>query len=133
MPVWRGSALFSLDKTEHFISTSVITAVALDEGLKLLALRLAPARILINHGVAFGLGNSIWLGIGAVIVVIIGATNRFKSLGWRLLVGTVLTTNLLDRAWTGGVIDYLNLGPLHFNLSDLTILGLVIWQLRALA
>jgi len=50
-------------------------------------------------------------------------------LAW-CLVGAGAVSNLLDRLWRGGVVDYIHLpGGGIINLADLMILGGMVWVL----
>lgn len=84
----------------------------------------------INRQGLFGLqvSNELLVGLGVLIIVAMvilllrGASNTERSLGYWLLLGGA-ASNLLDRVLVGGVVDVIGIGDLtHFNLADVMIL-----------
>lgn len=94
-------------------------------------------QIVKNQGILFPNPNGWywWLWLLAGVVIIISLFINQKSnlrLGEILILAGVLS-NLIDRLFRGGVIDYLNIYGLFFNLADIfIILGLVIYFYKIL-
>lgn len=140
-----------------YISLGVIV-IAVDRIAKFFALSYCAAprilnqfiscELIYNRGISWGLFHSssnyvfaaVSLAIAAItIVVAIDAVIRSRS--GHQVVGEVLVVagsvaNLIDRAWYGGVIDFIGLSygsyswPL-FNIADICIVlgvGIMIWE-----
>ena len=85
-----------------------------------------------NRGIAFGLFQSLdWLiFVSAILVVglfwlrsLRSFSSRLEPLSFGLLIGGA-SSNLLDRALRGSVVDFLQFGRgLRFNLADVAIVG----------
>lgn len=88
-----------------------------------------PNFVVINPGIAFSLG-SVWLiliGIGLLIWLAVQYQWRPRIV-WLAIIAA-FCSNLIDRLRIGGVIDYLRLYGLHFNLADIIIVGLTCYLL----
>lgn len=90
-----------------------------------------------NVGVGFGLlpGIPVWLIVVFFLLYAIWIYRRWGELGYysRLgisLIGIGGLSNVLSRAIVGGVVDYLAIANLRYNLADLLIIfGLVVYSI----
>lgn len=96
----------------------------LDQMLKYTYLERGSATI--NPGVAFGSGNTMTAILGIALLVTVGLAMRFQPRPYWLSLCLAASFNLLDRVMTGGVIDYLTVGSISLNLSDIAICILVL-------
>lgn len=97
----------------------------LDQGLKWFFVTSDSPLVRLNSGIAFGISSG-WfslIGLGLLVVVAYVTKGQPTSL-WRALSFPILA-NFIDRLWYGAVVDYLHLGPLTFNISDVLICTLV--------
>jgi signal peptidase II len=100
----------------------------LDQLSKIIFLKFFPQKVFFNKGISFGfLPSESWLIINLIIVaLIILGKKREKAEG--LIIGGALS-NLIDRLFRGGVVDFINFnfGLPIFNLADIFIcLGVVL-------
>jgi lipoprotein signal peptidase len=92
-----------------------------------------PDLVTINPGVAFGLGgssSSLW---GVALLIVLAILQRLRPLHVWLTLIAIIFLNIIERLRFGGAVDYLELGGLRFNLSDIIILGhsltlIIYWQ-----
>ncbi len=108
------------------------TILLLDLVAKLILFKYFPSLLQLNSGVAFGLGNSWLAAIGLIPFIVAWLFTKKEGGGalWGLLVLAVIA-NQITRLTHGGVLDYLRLGSLYFNLTDIAILliiGLLIYR-----
>jgi lipoprotein signal peptidase len=104
-----------------------LVGLALDQLVKSLLMRDWPQLVSLNPGLAFGLDNRL-LFLGFVLWIFVGRylTDMKLRTSW-YAIGLLGVSNLADRFGYGGVVDYLSLGSLHFNLADLLICAIISW------
>ncbi len=101
----------------------VLAILVLDQGLKYWLTREDAASI--NSRLAFNLAHERWLVLGFFLLsLLIWRKERYRIA--LMLIFCAALTNLLDRWRTGGVVDYLSLGNLYFNLADCLIVALTV-------
>lgn len=98
-----------------------LIVLVLDQGLKF---SLQDAYL--NTGVAFGVGSSWLVGIGLILLVWLGRQYRWQPRFIWVTLAIAFISNLIDRIRLGGIIDYLQLGSLHFNLADVVIVTCIV-------
>lgn len=99
----------------------------LDELVKTIALARGWPYV-INSGFAFGLGEEVWSW--AFLILLLAITIDCAKRGWRapdLFIVSGGVGNVIDRLWVGGVVDWITLGTMWFNLSDVLISVGVLW------
>lgn len=96
-----------------------------DQILKIWLIKIHPEWVFINTGVAFGVGKSWYVLVGIVLLIAFGWIYRFQPRWLWLALALAVLSNVIDRVIYGGVIDYMVLGTLKFNLADLLILSLI--------
>lgn len=113
------------------------------QGMRLIVQSYFPHYVLVNNGVFFGLFTHplvviLTIVLGILILVRL-AQSHPSGIGhfWGItLVITGAVSNVLDRFFVGGVVDYFPLfGWSTFNLADLVILGgvgLILWEEHSL-
>lgn len=109
----------------------LLPIIAIDQLIKIYLWQTHRDLLFLNPGVAFGLGSWWWVLIGMTLVA---------TLWWQeplirrvlLVIILVWLSNVVDRLYAGGVIDYFRLGNLQFNLADILIVGLVAWLVYCL-
>ncbi len=101
--------------------------LVIDQSLKLWLVHSYPELVSYNSGVAFGLGNGLFVALG--LMLLLWSLWQARSLDLRLWLALALAScsNLIDRWRVGAVIDYLKISHLTVNLADLWIVGLVAW------
>lgn len=119
-----------------------IVFLGVDQLVKFWLLRYLPEVILINPGIAFGVGNTAWvLGLVLVGILLVGwlyfsSQDRIERLLLAVVLGGSLS-NLIDRITRGGVVDYLKIPHLSsFNLADVGVIvgiGLLIFRYLSLS
>src|SRR5688572_16563860 len=93
--------------------------IIVDQVLKNQALLAGNA--VINPGVAFSMGTVLLATVGIVTLSsLLAFERRYFSLLTGLLIASL--SNMADRWRHGGVIDYIKLGDMSFNLADALIL-----------
>ena len=115
----------------------VLFLIFFDQVLKFLVINFDFLPVFYNQGISFGfLPGNWWLFVNLIIIIAIFAI-FIKKMGLGILLilaGGV--SNLLDRIWRGGVVDYIYipLFPWRFNLADIGItLGIVLIIYRFLS
>jgi lipoprotein signal peptidase len=103
-----------------------LIALGVDQAIKQLFLITAPQLTTINTGIAFGLGSAAWTLIGILLFVLFGRITAFQPKKAWWLLGAMTISNLIDRTRLGGVVDYITLGQLQLNLTDIAICTLVL-------
>lgn len=100
--------------------------VLVDQASKNIASTRIP--IYFNQGISFGwaVGVAEWLIVLALLLVFLDAWRRRFS-GSDVLILAGGASNLLDRLIKGGVVDWIELGQLKFNVADVMIAGGVLW------
>lgn len=112
------------------VSTLIVGLV--DFSLKYYLVATSSPHYTLNEGVAFGIGHEWLSGIGLLLAISLAfLTKLIPRIEWIALIIAV-AGNLIDRIFHHGIVDYLVIGPLHFNLTDVLICGLVVrigWHL----
>ncbi len=76
---------------------------------------------IMNSGVAFGLlHDSKWLGLAIFCILVVMYKKLPKDLGIQMILGGGIT-NLFVRLVHGSVWDYINLGIIKVNMSDIIV------------
>ncbi|MDP8233854.1 MAG: signal peptidase II [Candidatus Saelkia tenebricola] len=125
------------------ISDQVVKSVLIKFPLNSLILQIIPhyfeIRTLINPGIAFGLCRNfpqlfLWLNLVIITYFFIYFVFRLKKKNFFLPLALILggaTSNLMDRFFYGGILDYLDLGSFPtFNLADTYITFGIIFILK---
>jgi len=81
----------------------------------------------LNPGVSFGLSVD-WRLVGLILLAALMAKARLSSWSWLVVAGGV--SNIWDRLAYGGVVDWLHLGFLSFNLADMMIVAGSLWLIK---
>lgn len=105
--------------------------LVLDQVLKNWLVAQHSSLVVINSNLAFGVGNQWGLGLGIGLLVIIFVLERSRSYNVWIVLLIAILSNIIDRLHFGGVVDYINLVRLHFNLADGLVcfcLGLLTWR-----
>ena len=120
-------ALLALKNKKTFFVFSFLFLI-LDQLIKLLLLSISSQSILINRGAVFGLEFSVpnWLFLIVLAIVIIWAFYSKPTIAWAMILGGGLS-NVIDRYFRGGVVDFKLKYLPAFNLADLLIiLGVIL-------
>lgn len=109
------------------ICVGLIT-ILLDQISKFVAVQYLPQ--VVNAGFSFGLGQgtTIWLFVILLVIVVFDSLKRGIQVPDACIISGGLS-NILDRYFRGGVVDWIHLGPLWFNFSDISITVGVLWIL----
>ncbi|MEM3062927.1 MAG: signal peptidase II [Nitrososphaerota archaeon] len=119
-----------------FLVTVCASVIFLDQLSKVILTKTNPSLITYNTGLAFGLGQSLGLGLSIIglllAVIFMIRTNALRSnLLWILSLALILgggVSNIIDRIRLGYVVDISNFGIalLSINLADLAVvIGIV--------
>lgn len=103
-----------------------------DQLIKFLLLTFFPQFVIYNQGIAFGFlaSNFTWIALHILLLFIVFFLMP-ESSGKKLIIGGGVS-NLLDRIFQGGVVDYIDfkIWPV-FNLADIFIcigIGLIVYR-----
>ena len=98
-----------------------LAVIGLDQISKTLILKYFPQLVIINKGIAFGfLASDWWLLINLFILGLVVFFLKNKPAKSLIIAGGV--SNILDRLFRGGVVDFINIGFFpSFNLADFFI------------
>lgn len=88
----------------------------------------------INQGFSFGLGAGIgaWVLLALLSLVIFDSVKRGVRLPDLLIISGGFS-NILDRIFHGGVIDWIRISSLWFNVADISITMGVVWIVMSAA
>lgn len=123
-----------------YIALFIVLTIAADQYIKALVLKWYPEKVLYNPGAAFSLGKEspelvvvitvIALAVLFAFILRLGTPTFRRGIRWRSariiislsLIFAGALSNLLDRLWRGGVMDYCHLSfwP-SFNFADVII------------
>lgn len=86
----------------------------------------------VNKGVSFGLGQGMnaWIFGMLLLVVLLDALKRGIHFSDVLILAGGLS-NMLDRLFYRGVVDWIRISMLWFNIADISITIGVIWILKS--
>lgn len=124
-----------MTKRKYFLF--FILLLLLDQVIKYFFNKYYPNIISLNTGIIFGFINQIY-GVYLIIIVGFGLLiyllffdKKYFNFGLVLILAGAIS-NILDRLFYGGVVDYISLGNLtNFNFSDLMIIiGVIIYFLK---
>jgi len=106
--------------------------IILDLGSKYLVYRYLPHLAVLNRGIAFGLFRdySIPLIIFICIILILLIWSRNKiGLGLDFIIAGAVSNLITRFLFNGYVLDFLQIGSIHFNLADcFVIVGLILFN-----
>ncbi len=103
--------------------------LVLDQIAKESLLHFSRSAVSLNSGLALNGGSATFLVIGFGLLLFLKSALRAEDRPVWFLIVLAAASNLLDRLLVGGVIDYLNFGPVKLNLADIIIVGSVLWLL----
>lgn len=112
--------------------------LALDLGITSWYLSRASQPMLINHGIAFGIGAGhpelVVLSVGAGLATILALYWRWPAARYPLaVIGGGAVANIVSRVAYGGVVDYWRWPPYPytFNAADIAIRGGLVYLVLA--
>lgn len=110
----------------------VLGLIAIDQAIKTILYYKYPGLIYLNKGIFFGfIDNALavifFLVSGFLIFFYLCKEQSQKQKIPLLLIAAGAFSNVCDRVWHGGVVDYINIANLtNFNLADVYIIAGVI-------
>jgi signal peptidase II len=123
----------------------MILVIVLDQLTKALAIVVVPEWVRLNSGVAFSIAAPLWVvGLAALVLAVVAVwewrtwrpeTRALRAWAVGLVLGGAIS-NLVDRAFFGGVRDFIDLRFIPvFNLADtaltIGVIGLLWYALRS--
>lgn len=93
--------------------------LVLDQTIKHGLIATSSDFIILNRGVALGLGNSLLSVVGLILLLLLFFLARPLVLNYWLAIVITASSNLLDRLLLKGVLDYIPFGFTRVNLADL--------------
>jgi len=114
----------------------IVILILFDQLIKEIILKYTPWAIINpNYFFGFGMSGGIFFLLAIIIILILGIIVLEKSANiyalFLILAGAL--SNLIDRFFRGGVIDYFKIGLIKFNLADIFLItGVIIyaWSLQ---
>ena len=67
--------------------------------------------------------------MGLLVILGLGLKYKFKSWAWLVVVGGGVL-NIIEAWWLGGVVDWIGLGGINFNVGDVMIVGGSLYMIR---
>jgi lipoprotein signal peptidase len=77
--------------------------------------------ISLNTAVAFGWGSASFVGVGLIILIAVGFLIHFRPRALWDVLGLAIFSNLVDRLFRGGVVDYIPFFGTRLNIADIVI------------
>jgi len=114
---------------KYFPYSLILILILLDQLIKVIILKYSSWAIINpNYIFGFGVNGGLFFLLAAILILILGIIKLEKTANiypFGLMLGGALS-NLIDRLFRGGVIDYFNIGLIKFNLADIFLIAGVI-------